>query len=210
MRFFTKAPSLSLVLAGLGLLLTTGLTSCGGSSDTATEETKKATPAPEIDGKGWVPTDLSTTSPKMPVIVNLPPNTKVEKTSDDEYASLRFDIGEFNEFSVRHEGMSVPESIANEKNYTALYDTSLYLPGKILKEDAQGFVYMKQQKLVEGGPKYEPEAHFVLFVKGKTDEDVYSIRDSRPIMSLIDNSGTWPEANATKLYDLMKASAKVK
>lgn len=201
----------SVAVAGLFFI-----TSCGESAKTNSEnsttttepiatETVKA-PIITIDGTTWVATDLSSVSNMVPIIVNLPKDVKMEKNGNggvDIHLNEAYGITVSTAMAVSN----IKQALDSDKSLF-VNNTTSYKNGKILIDEANGNVYSMQMKDEENGTKYEPENHFTYYLE--KDGAVYSIMDVRPMDNFFLPGSTYTEANAKKLYDIVKSSAKIK
>lgn len=197
----------SITVAGLFIL-----TSCGGATETKTENTENATvvettaaPTITIDATSWVATDLSTVSLMIPVILNLPKDAKMEKNGN---GGVDIKLNEAYTITVSNIAVSnIKEAIESDKSLT-VNNTSSYKNGKVSIEEPNGFVYSMQMIDESNGTKYEPEAHFYSYLE--KDGAIYSINDVRPMDNFFLSGNTYTEANAKTIYDVVKSSAKMK
>ncbi len=194
------------------------LTSCGGSetktTDSGTAEPAsagksdaKAAPAPEvkIDVAGWVATDLSTASKMIPMMLNLPKDAKIEKNGNGGVDVL---LNSAYTITISSQAVSnIKEAMKGDKDLT-INNTTSYKNGKAIVDEPNGFVYSMQMKDEANGTKYEPEAHFFFYIE--KDGAIYSVQDARPMSNGFLSGKTYTEDNAKKLYESVKASAKLK
>jgi hypothetical protein len=204
------------IFLALPVVISLFFVSCGGASkdakaaDASAEGTKTDAPAAAAAPKtmiteaDWVDTDLSTVSPMVPVSMKTPKDAKMEKNGNGG-ADIR--INPVYLITVGPNAVSsAKEAIADAKHMTV--ENKSYKNGKIISEDANGFVCSIQMNDEANGTKYEPEAHF-FYVIGK-DGAFYTIQDARPLDNFGLAGSAYTEENATKLFNLVKASAKVK
>ncbi len=197
---------ISMCIAAVGVI---ALASCGGSSETKTADAA-ATAAPAgpviaIDASGWAATDLSTLSTMIPVSMNLPKDAKMEKNGN---GGVDIRLNEAYTITVSNIAVgSVKEAMDSDKTLNVNNKTS-YKDGKVITEEANGYVYQMQMNDEANGTKYEPEAHFFFYLE--KDGAVYSISDNRPMDNGFLPGSTYAVDNATKLYESVKATAKLK
>ncbi len=203
----------NLLMASILIGSTFMFTACGGgnSTDTTTDTTDNTgsttnenAPVITIDTNGWEATDLSALSPLTPIILNLPKGVKMEKNGNGGV-----DVFLNNAYQITVSNLAVSSLAEALDNLKALgINHSSYQNGKIEKEDPKGFVYTYQMKDEENGTKYQPESHFCYVVD--KDGAFYTIQDVRPLDNFFLAGSTYTLDNAQKLFDAVKASAKVK
>lgn len=202
-KLFIVPVALSLFLASCG----------GGSKDAAstenaaeakTETAAAEAPKTTINEADWAETDLSTTSTMVPVSMKVPKDAKLEKNGN---GGVDIRINPVYLITAGNYAVStVKEAIDDAKKMTI--SNSGYKNGKVISEDANGFVYSYQMNDEANGTKYEPEAHF--FYALEKDGAVYTIQDARPLDNFSLAGSAYTEEVASKLYNLVKGSAKVK
>lgn len=190
------------------------LISCGGGTKDAkmgdakseTPETATAPAAPKtvITEADWADTDLSTVAPMVPVMMKAPKDAKMEKNGNGG-ADIR--INPVYMITVGPNMVqSAKEAITDAKHMSI--ENKSYKNAKVISEDENGFVFSYQMNDEANGTKYEPEAHFFYVIeKGGA---FYTIQDVRPMDNFMLPGSAYSDEVATKLYALVKGSAKVK
>lgn len=188
-------------MAFLSLLGYVSMVQAAGENATGNTHVTKAGVVTGLDFTGWVPTDLSKYDPEIKVILSLPKTAKIEKgilsgldiTIDENYS-----LNVYNAFY---------ESVTYDKE--ALANKEIYAIGKILKEEPHGLIFTYQLKQIKGFDPYETETHFIYYI-GNPNVAIFKIKDVRPFANFTTPEEFYNEANATQLYDYVKASAKLK
>jgi hypothetical protein len=204
------------IYLALPLVLSVLLISCGGgtkeakTADATTEAGKTDAPAAAAAPKtmiteaDWSETDLSTVSPMVPVSMKTPKDAKMEKNGN---GGTDIRINPVYLITVGPNAVSnAKEAIEDAKHLTI--NNKTYKNGKVISEEANGFVYSMQMNDEANGTKYEPEAHFFYVIeKGGA---FYTIQDARPMDNFSLPGSAYSEEVATKLFNIVKSSAKVK
>jgi hypothetical protein len=204
------------IYLALPFVISLFLVSCGGASkdakvaetttDAAKTETPAATAAPKtmINEADWADTDLSTVSPMVPVHMKTPKDAKMEKNGN---GGTDIRINPVYLITVGPNAVSsAKEAIEDAKHMTI--NNKTYKNGKVISEEANGFIYSMQMNDEANGTKYEPEAHFFFVIE--KDGAFYTIQDVRPMDNFSLAGSAYSEEVATKLFALVKGSAKVK
>lgn len=211
------------VFTSTALALTVTLASCGGSTESKSTTTvptdttataapaaaaapaATATPAATITPANWVTTDLSKVAPGVDVVVSLPKDAKKEKNPNGGV-----DVTLSDGYVIVVSEMGVSTIKAGKENAKALSidRTDSYINAKVLQEDANGYVYTEQMHYADSPTTYQPEYHFAYFLE--KNSAVFSIEDERPLTNSDLPGSAYSEAIARQVYDLIKASAKIK
>ncbi len=212
----SKPKLMKKIYLALPFVLALFLVSCGGGSKEAkvgeaTAEAGKtdapaaaAAPKTMINEADWAETDLSTISPLVHVSMKTPKDAKMEKNGN---GGTDIRINPVYLITVGPNAVSsAKEAIEDAKHMTI--NSKSYKNGKVIREEANGFVYSIQMNDEANGTKYEPEAHFFYVID--KDGAFYTIQDSRPMDNNSLAGSAYSEEVASKLYNLVKASAKVK
>lgn len=186
------------------------LASCGSPSENKetpviVESSIAAAPAPTlvINEAEWVEQNLNTISSFINVSLKLPKDAKMEKNGN---GGVDIRINEFYMITVGNIAVSsIKEAIDSDKSLT-INNTSSYINGKVVLEEANGFEYSMQMKDEENGTKYEPETHFAYYVE--KEGAIFSIKDQRPMDNFFVTGAAYNEDIANKMYAIIKSSAK--
>jgi len=197
------------------LVLVTSLAACkkkdgdagssAGSGETApAAEAKAKAPSMTINDADWVAKDLHAVAPLINVTMRVPKDAKLEKNGN---GGVDVHVNDVYMLTVSALAVSnIAEGIKGDKSLT-VERKDQYINTKVLSEDPNGFVYTMQMKDEENGTKYEPEAHFAFYVE--KDGAIYSILDQRPMEAFGAPGSTYSQDTATKVYAIVKGSAKV-
>ena len=197
------------------LVLVTSLAACkkkdgdagssAGSGETApAAEAKAKAPSMTINDADWVAKDLHAVAPLINVTMRVPKDAKLEKNGN---GGVDVHVNDVYMLTVSALAVSnIAEGIKGDKSLT-VERKDQYINTKVLSEDPNGFVYTMQMKDEENGTKYEPEAHFAFYVE--KDGAIYSILDQRPMEAFSAPGSTYSQDTATKVYAIVKGSAKV-
>ncbi|WP_294821814.1 hypothetical protein [uncultured Flavobacterium sp.] len=197
----------------MALMLSMALYSCKDNKDTAAEgaatETEAAaetakTPIYVVNEADWVETDLSGTSSLTPIIVKLPKDAVLEKNGN---GGVDVKIAEDYVISVYAQAVSSMEELIKGNKELTVGRTQQYVDIKTVKDEPNGFVFTYTMKPEANGATYNPESHFffALETEGKA---FFSLSDSSS-MTMSDDK-VYTEEAATKVYEIIKNSAKVK
>jgi hypothetical protein len=187
------------------LALTLGIASCKkkeGDSGSASSETAKA-PTMAINEADWVAKDLNTVAPLIHVTMKVPKDAKLEKNGN---GGVDVHVSDFYMLTVSAiAASSVKETMESDKSLT-IKNTS-YINGKVISEEPSGFVYSMQMKDEANGTKYQPEAHFAVYLE--KDGAIYSVLDQKPMEAFSTPGSAYTEDIAKKVYAIVKGSAKI-
>jgi len=173
----------------------------GGGAAKTTESAAKA-PALKITEADWVEKDLSTVAPMIHVSMKVPKDAKLEKNGNGGVDIL---LAPHYLITVSAMAVSNPaEALKNQKELTI--ESTSYMNGKVVSEEANGLIYSMQMKTEQNGNTYQPETHFV-FVVDK-DGAIYSIHDERSMDGFSTPGSAWSEELAKQVYAIVKGSAK--
>lgn len=166
-----------------------------------------ASATPEIiDVSGWEPRDISTVSDQFPLIINLPKEAKVEKNLN---GGIDIRLSKAYIITInKDENTLIPNVISGDKS-----EISGYKDVKYVAEGPNGFICSYQKYDEDNGMKNELEYHFGFYISYTNKEDmniVYSFRDIRGMDNSSIPGSAYSEVNAKKLFDIFKASVKVK
>ena len=189
--------------------------SCGGSSTkgsssssdsakgTTTQTPAAAAPTMTINEADWVDQDLSTIAPLIHITMKVPKGAKMEKNGN---GGVDIRVSDFYMMTVSALAVSsVKEAMDGDKSLTI--NSSSYMNGKTLSEEANGMVYTMQMKTEANGTTYEPEVHFAYYI-GKPDGAFYSVMDVRPLDNYSVRGSAYSADIANKIYAIVKGSAK--
>ena len=203
-------------LYSITLLTTTlFLFSCGGKSESSTTSNESAAtenttavetiPTLTINEADWEVKDLGSISKMVPISVKVPKNAKLEQNGN---GGVDISVNDFYLITVSsiYAG-SIKEALDGDKSLTI--NSKSYQNGKAITEEPNGMIYTMQMKDEANGKKYQPEAHFVYYLQKGPDEAIYSIKDERPLSNFSVSGSAYSEEIAKKIYELVKASAKV-
>jgi hypothetical protein len=189
------------------LALTLGVAACkkkegdGSASGSKTAEAKGPTMA--LNEADWVAKDLNTVAPLIHVTMKVPKDAKLEKNGN---GGVDVHVSDFYMLTVSAIAASnVKETMESDKSLT-IKNTS-YINGKVISEEPNGFVYSMQMKDEANGTKYQPEAHFAVYLE--KDGAIYSILDQKPMDAFSTPGSAYSEDIAKKVYAIVKGSAKI-
>lgn len=198
----------------MALMLSMALYSCkdknaAEGTETAATETAAAgetakTPIYVVNEADWVETDLSSTSSLTPLIVKLPKDAVLEKNGN---GGVDVKIAEDYVISVYAQAVSSMEELIKANKDLTVGRTQQYVDIKTVKDEPNGFVFTYTMKPEANGFTYNPESHFffALETEGKA---FFSLSDSGS-MTMSDDK-VYTEEAATKVYEIIKSSAKLK
>jgi hypothetical protein len=173
-----------------------------GGDDKAGDDTKA--PTLTINEADWVVKNLNTVSPLINISMKVPKDAKLEKNGN---GGVDVTISSFYMLTVSQLADSkIADAVKDDKSLT-INNASTYINGKVITEEPKGFVYSMQMKDEENGTKYQPEAHFAVYLD--KDGAIYSILDKRPLGDFDKPGSTYTEALAKQVYGIVKGSAKV-
>ncbi len=165
-----------------------------GNADTTATEATTETPAVAyvFNEADWVETDLSTTKKEYPILVKLPKTAKIG-LSDVNPEDLTVTINE-------ETGINVSTAFENttEEAVKRFKAQSTGASTKMLKEDANGFIY---EELATEGFDAQYRFYFIMKAKG---EGCYVFHNHATGVV----AGT--KEAAEKMYEAIKSSAKLK
>ena len=181
-----------------------GSAGSGGTASAPVAEAKAKAPSMTINDADWVAKDLHAVAPLINVTMRVPKDAKLEKNGN---GGVDVHVNDVYMLTVSALAVSnIAEGIKGDKSLT-VERKDQYINTKVLSEDPNGFVYTMQMKDEENGTKYEPEAHFAFYVE--KDGAIYSILDQRPMEAFSAPGSTYSQDTATKVYAIVKGSAKV-
>ena len=201
------ALALSLAVVGCKKKDEGGKAPAGEAKTTEAKTPAKAdikAPAMVINEADWEIKDLHTVSHLINISMKVPKGAKLEKNGN---GGVDITISPTYMLTVSNMAVSnVKEGLDGTKSLT-IGNTSSYINGKVISEEANGFVYSMQMKTEENGNTYQPEAHFAYYVE--KDGAIYAVTDPRPLDAFMAPGSTWSEEPAKKVYEIVKSSAKV-
>jgi hypothetical protein len=195
----------------MALMLSMALYSCkdkevattdGATETEAAAETAK-TPIYVVNEADWVETDLSGTSTLTPIIVKLPKDAVLERNGN---GGVDVKIAEDYVISVYAQAVSSMEELIKANKSLTTGRTEQYVDIKTIKDEPNGFVFTYTMKPEANGAAYNPESHFFFALEGK-DKAFFSLSDSA---SMTMSEKVYTEEAASKVYEIIKSSAKVK
>ena len=201
------ALALSLAVVGCKKKDEGGKAPAGEAKTTEAKTPAKAdvkAPAMVINEADWEMKDLHTVSNLINISMKVPKGAKLEKNGNggvDIRISPTYMLTVSNMFVS-----NVKEGLDGTKSLT-IGNASSYINGKVISEEANGFVYSMQMKTEENGNTYQPEAHFAFYVE--KDGAIFAVTDPRPLDAFEAPGSTWSEETAKKVYEIVKGSAKV-
>ncbi len=159
-------------------------------------------PTLKINEADWVVKNLHDTSPMINISMKVPKDAKLEKNGN---GGVDVNVDDLYTLTVSNVAVSnIAE--AKKSDQTIPLNGVSYQNGKILTDEPNGFVYTEQMKDEANGTKYQPEAHFAVYVE--KDGAVYSILDARGPKAMSTPGSTFSPALANQVYGLVKGSAK--
>lgn len=189
------------------LALITSLAACGkkeSGEGGGGDEAKAKAPTMAVNEADWVAKDLHAVAPLINVTMKVPKDAKLEKNGN---GGVDIQVSPFYLITVSAIAVSnIAEGIKSDKSLT-VERKDKYINAKILTEEPNGFVYTVQMKDEENGTKYEPEAHFAFYLD--KEGAIYSITDERPLDAYSTPGSAYSPEIATKVYAIVKGSAKV-
>ncbi len=168
----------------------------------ADKPTGELAPTIKINEADWVVKNLHDISPMINISLKVPKDAKLEKNGN---GGVDIQISDLYTLTVSNVAVSKIED-AKKSDQTIPLNGVSYQNGKILTDEPNGFVYTEQMKDEANGTKYQPEAHFAVYVE--KDGEVFSILDARGNGAVMTPGSTFSPALATQVYGLIKGSAK--
>ena len=173
-------------------------------SDETGGDTAAKAPSMTINDADWVAKNLHDVAPLINITMRVPKAAKLEKNGN---GGVDITVSPFYMLTVSAIAVSnVAEGIKSDKSMT-VDAKDRYINIKVLADEPNGFVYTYQMKDEENGTKYQPEAHFAFYVE--KDGAIYSILDQRPLDAFSTPGSAYSQDIATKVYAIVKGSAKV-
>jgi hypothetical protein len=175
----------------------------GGGAGTTEAKAPAKAPTTTINDADWVAKDLHEVAPMIHVTMRVPKDAKLEKNGN---GGVDVHVNDVYMLTVSAIAVSnIAEGIESDKSMT-VGRADQYINTKLLVDEPTGFVYTVQLKDEENGTKYEPETHFAHYLD--KEGAIYSILDQRPMEAFGTPGSAYPPELATKVYAIIKGSAK--
>jgi hypothetical protein len=172
------------------------------SADKGDKATGELAPTIKLNEADWMVKNLHDTSPLINISMKVPKDAKLEKNGNGGVDVL---VDDLYTITVSNLAVSnVAEAVKSDKSLSI--GNSSYINAKALTDEPNGFVYTEQMKDEENGTKYQPEAHFAVYVE--KDGAVYSVLDARGPKAVMTPGSTYSPALASQVYGIIKGSAK--